>query len=148
MKIVVYPSDSYGCGHFRMIWPGEALAAAGHDVEVIRVEDRRVKLVMEDDTVRDVLVDADVVVFQRITHRWMAQAVPVMRAKGITGKDIQLYGKIVAVADSYEIRRSALQHKVTYYTTLAGAKAACIGMGHMQALEVQPLQALHLQLAK
>lgn len=84
MRIVVYPSDSYGCGHFRMIWPGEALAAAGHDVEVIRVEDRRVKLVMEDDTVRDVLVDADVVVFQRITHRWMAQAVPVMRAKGIT----------------------------------------------------------------
>ncbi|MGZ8262359.1 MAG: carbamoyl-phosphate synthase large subunit, partial [Methylotenera sp.] len=30
-----------------------------------------------------------------------------------------------AVADSYEIRRSALQYKVTYYTTLAGAKAAC-----------------------
>lgn len=53
-----------------------------------------------------------------------------------------------AVADSYEIRRSALQHKVTYYTTLAGAKAACIGMGHMQELEVQSLQALHQQLTK
>jgi len=53
-----------------------------------------------------------------------------------------------AVADSYEIRRSALQQKVTYYTTLAGAKAACIGMGHMQELEVQPLQALHLLLTK
>jgi len=53
-----------------------------------------------------------------------------------------------AVADSYEIRRSALQHKVTYYTTLAGAKAACIGMGHMQELEVQPLQSLHLLLTK
>lgn len=51
-----------------------------------------------------------------------------------------------AVADSYEIRRSALQHKVTYYTTLAGAKAACIGMGHMAELEVQSLQTLHRQL--
>ncbi len=53
-----------------------------------------------------------------------------------------------AVADSYEIRRSALQQKVTYYTTLAGAKAACIGMAHMQELEVESLQSLHRQLAK
>ena len=53
-----------------------------------------------------------------------------------------------AVADSYEIRRSALQQKVTYYTTLAGAKAACIGMAHMQELEVESLQNLHRQLAQ
>jgi carbamoyl-phosphate synthase large subunit len=53
-----------------------------------------------------------------------------------------------AVHDSYAIRRSALQQKVTYYTTLAGSKAACIGMAHMQELEVQSLQSLHLQLAQ
>ena len=53
-----------------------------------------------------------------------------------------------AVADSYEIRRSALQQKVTYYTTLAGAKAACIGMAHMQELEVESLQNLHKLLPK
>jgi carbamoyl-phosphate synthase large subunit len=52
-----------------------------------------------------------------------------------------------AVADSYEIRRSALQNKVTYYTTLAGAKAACIGMAHMQELTVESLQDLHKKLA-
>jgi len=51
-----------------------------------------------------------------------------------------------AVADSYEIRRSALQNKVTYYTTLAGAKAACIGMTHMQELNVESLQDLHKKL--
>ncbi|PPD56476.1 MAG: carbamoyl phosphate synthase large subunit, partial [Methylotenera sp.] len=51
-----------------------------------------------------------------------------------------------AVADSYEIRRSALQNKVTYYTTLAGAKAACIGMAHMQELNVESLQDLHKRL--
>ena len=52
-----------------------------------------------------------------------------------------------AVADSYEIRRSALQNKVTYYTTLAGAKAACMGMAHMQELNVVSIQDLHKQLA-
>lgn len=84
MKIVVYPSDAFGCGSFRMRWPGQHLAAAGHDVEVIDAHDRRVRVVMENDTVRDVLVDADIVVMQRITHAYMAQAVGVMRAKGIT----------------------------------------------------------------
>jgi carbamoyl-phosphate synthase large subunit len=52
-----------------------------------------------------------------------------------------------AVADSYEIRRSALQNKVTYYTTLAGAKAACIGMTYMQELHVESIQDLHKKLA-
>ncbi len=52
-----------------------------------------------------------------------------------------------AVADSYEIRRSALQNKVTYYTTLAGAKAACIGMAHMQELNVESIQDLHKKLS-
>ncbi|MFJ8049791.1 hypothetical protein [Streptomyces luteogriseus] len=84
MKVVVYPSDSYGCGSFRMIWPGQHLAAAGHDVEVVDARDRRVRVVMDGDTVRDVLVDADVVVLQRVTHAYMAQAVGIMRAKGIT----------------------------------------------------------------
>ncbi len=51
-----------------------------------------------------------------------------------------------AVADSYEIRRSALQNKVTYYTTLAGAQAACMGMGFMQELGVESLQDLHKKL--
>jgi len=52
-----------------------------------------------------------------------------------------------AVADSYEIRHSALQNKVTYYTTLAGAKAACIGMAYMQELHVSSIQDLHKKLS-
>ena len=52
-----------------------------------------------------------------------------------------------AVADSYEIRHSALQKKVTYYTTLAGAKAACIGMTEMKELHVESIQDLHKRLA-
>lgn len=85
MKVVVYPADSWGCGSFRMRWPGEACAQAGHDVRVVEPHARRLKVVMEGHTVKDVLdIDADVVVLQRVTHAYMAQAVGVMRAKGIT----------------------------------------------------------------
>jgi carbamoyl-phosphate synthase large subunit len=52
-----------------------------------------------------------------------------------------------AVQDSYAIRRSALQQKITYYTTLAGAKAACVGMQHIRELGVESLQRLHRKLA-
>lgn len=85
MKVIVYPADAFGCGSFRMRWPGEACAAAGHDVRVVDPKDRRLRVVMEGHTVKDVLdVDADVVVLQRVTHAYMAQAVGIMRAKGVT----------------------------------------------------------------
>ncbi|MBU6498184.1 MAG: carbamoyl-phosphate synthase large subunit [Rhodospirillales bacterium] len=48
-----------------------------------------------------------------------------------------------AVADSFDIRRSALTHGVPHYTTMAGARAAAHAIGAMRAgtLEVAPLQA-------
>lgn len=52
-----------------------------------------------------------------------------------------------AITDSYEIRRSALQNKVTYYTTLAGARAACIGMAQSKDMDVYSVQDLHKRLA-
>ncbi|MDR3392080.1 MAG: carbamoyl-phosphate synthase large subunit [Sulfuriferula sp.] len=52
-----------------------------------------------------------------------------------------------AVLDSVEIRRAALAQRVSYYTTLAGAKAACIGMQAMSELQVYDLQGLHRQLS-
>ena len=48
-----------------------------------------------------------------------------------------------AIADSYEIRRNALQNKVTYYTTLFGARAACKAMDYSNELSVSSLQSLH-----
>jgi carbamoyl-phosphate synthase large subunit len=50
--------------------------------------------------------------------------------------------------DSYSIRHAALQGRVTYYTTLAGARAACVGMRHLTALHVYDLQSQHQRLAK
>ena len=52
-----------------------------------------------------------------------------------------------AVHDSYSIRRAALQRKVTYYTTLAGARAACAGIANMRELRPYDLQGLHRSLA-
>jgi len=48
-----------------------------------------------------------------------------------------------AIADSYAIRRNALMNKITYYTTLSGAKAACVGMSYVDELEVNSIQSLH-----
>ena len=53
-----------------------------------------------------------------------------------------------SIQDSYSIRRSALQGRVTYFTTVAGARAACAGMQHMQELRAYSVQALHRSLAR
>ncbi len=51
-------------------------------------------------------------------------------------------GKI-AIADSFAIRRNALQHKVSYTTTLSGAEAACLAMQYEDRETVTRLQDLH-----
>ncbi|HTT39620.1 MAG TPA: carbamoyl-phosphate synthase large subunit [Burkholderiales bacterium] len=51
-----------------------------------------------------------------------------------------------SIRDSYSIRRSALQARVTYYTTIAGARAACAGMQQMRELRAYSVQGLHASL--
>ena len=51
-----------------------------------------------------------------------------------------------AIADSRSIRTSALAQRVTVYTTIEGARAACAGMRHLAGLETYALQALHAEL--
>lgn len=48
-----------------------------------------------------------------------------------------------AIKDSYTIRRSAMQYKVSYKTTLAGGKAAALGMAHDVRKPVRSLQSLY-----
>ncbi len=68
----------------------------------------------------------------------------------IKNNEISLIVNVVddkrAVRDSVAIRRVALAQRVTYYTTLAGARAACIGMRETSGLEVYDLQKLHAQI--
>jgi len=50
-----------------------------------------------------------------------------------------------AISDSYTIRRSALQHKVCYTTTLAGGEAAVLALDSPDYGDVVSLQELHQQ---
>jgi carbamoyl-phosphate synthase large subunit len=52
-----------------------------------------------------------------------------------------------AIADSRSIRTSALAQRITYYTTISGARAACDGMRALGRLEPYRLQDLHARLA-
>ncbi len=54
--------------------------------------------------------------------------------------------KRTAISDSRSIRTTAVQSRITYYTTLAGARAACAGLGAMQSLTPLDLQGLHERL--
>ena len=51
-----------------------------------------------------------------------------------------------SISDSRAIRVTALAQRVTYYTTIAGARAAVEGMKHLEGLEVHALQDLHARL--
>jgi carbamoyl-phosphate synthase large subunit len=52
-----------------------------------------------------------------------------------------------AIRDSYAIRRAALQQRVPLFTTLAGARAGCMGMAQVQELRTYSVQSLHGSLA-
>ena len=56
--------------------------------------------------------------------------------------------KRAAVRDSYAIRRAALQSRITVYTTLAGARAACTGMQQSRDLQAYDLQGLHARITE
>jgi carbamoyl-phosphate synthase large subunit len=47
------------------------------------------------------------------------------------------------IADSAAIRRAALQYKVSYTTTIAGAAATCLALKHINTVSVNRLQDLH-----
>ncbi|VAW82747.1 Carbamoyl-phosphate synthase large chain [hydrothermal vent metagenome] len=51
-----------------------------------------------------------------------------------------------AIIDSYSIRREALNHRVTYTTTMSGAKAMCLALKETGNVSVNRLQDLHQQL--
>lgn len=88
VKVYVFPADLAGCGLYRMIWPARALQRDGHDVTIVTPRERGKMLSAEMDVngriVNVITPECDVIVFQRVTHRLIAEAIPVIRRKGIT----------------------------------------------------------------
>ncbi len=53
-----------------------------------------------------------------------------------------------AIRDSYAIRRAALQQRVSLFTTLGGARAACTGIEQVKELRAYSVQELHSTLGE
>ena len=88
MIVYVYPADTSGCGSYRLIWPATALRNAGHDVRVVLPAQREGiggDIDTRTNTLKNVRLpaDADVIVLQRVAFEHMAQAVPMIRARGV-----------------------------------------------------------------
>lgn len=96
MRVRIYPADTYGCGYFRLIWAAQILRQQGADIELIDPGARQLELrvdkekdergrVIREWTCGVTLEDdpPDVMVFQRVSHRFLAQAVPFLREQGV-----------------------------------------------------------------
>jgi glycosyltransferase involved in cell wall biosynthesis len=92
VRVYVYPADLGGCGYYRMIWPAQRLIDLGYDVKLVMPKDRNdpsQSLSAEVDQKTGEIVsvtvpeDADVMVFQRVTHQYLARAIPTVRAGGV-----------------------------------------------------------------
>jgi carbamoyl-phosphate synthase large subunit len=53
-----------------------------------------------------------------------------------------------AISDSRSIRTTAVQQRITYYTTVDGARAACEGLRHVESSVPYDLQGLHRRLER
>jgi len=51
-----------------------------------------------------------------------------------------------AIRESRSIRREAVHKRVTYYTTVAAARATCDALDHLNEVAVNRLQDLHKEL--
>lgn len=88
IKILVFPADLEACGHYRLIWPAMAMKEeTDYDIRIISPQDRGNTLLAEIDESDNVTkarctVDADVLVFQRLTHKYLSQAIPMFVKQG------------------------------------------------------------------
>lgn len=92
--VLVCPADLGGCGHYRLIWPGEHLNSQGLPVDVLRpAEDESnrapFKVIMQDLADGSHVVgletapDCDVIVLQRPLRRERAELIPHLQKRGI-----------------------------------------------------------------
>ena len=88
MRVLCFPADAGGCGSYRIGWPAQYLAHLGHDVRIVDFGERDDEFAVLGDSsgnLKSVKIPdgVDVVVFQRISRRIYAEALLVLREKGI-----------------------------------------------------------------
>lgn len=90
MRVAVWPADDGGCGSYRLIWPAQALATQGADID-LRLPDQGSgvdALFAEIDGIERLIQiqhppAADVVVIQRPLSAWRADAVEALQRHGV-----------------------------------------------------------------
>lgn len=89
MTVYVYPADTTGCGHYRLIWPAQVVQQLGLDVKIIHPSERDLETSLSgkvrDDQLLKVIYpkDASLIILQRPTHKILHQAVKLLREEGI-----------------------------------------------------------------
>lgn len=85
MTIYVFPADKFGCGSYRMIWPVEAMN--DNNIRIAQPEDKSVNFAadMRGDQIVNLHLpaDAEAMVFQRTSSKFILQAIPLIRQRGI-----------------------------------------------------------------
>lgn len=91
MKVYLLPADPHGCGHYRLIWPGNVLQKAGHDLVIMppQKDSGFMASIQEKDdgtpmlTGIQVPADADVIVLQRPSHPLQPAMIDMLRSNRI-----------------------------------------------------------------
>lgn len=87
MRVMVYPADMAGCGYYRLIYAARHLQSLGHDIVVAGGgEDEGFLIHWVGNKIVDFEFpqgDFDVLVMQRISHKFHLQALPLIRSRGI-----------------------------------------------------------------
>ena len=91
MRVQIHPADRGGCGHYRLIWPAQALIDQGYDVVLTEEgEDSDLHAIMQRDRFGDEHIvglaekpDADVVVLQRPLTYQLVEMVHHLKEAGV-----------------------------------------------------------------
>lgn len=96
MRVRVFPADEYGCGYFRLIFASQILRAQGAEIDLVSPGERQLELRTQKELdehgritkewCSDVILEddpPDVMVFQRVSHRFLTGAIPILRQKGV-----------------------------------------------------------------
>jgi hypothetical protein len=91
VKVYVFPSDGFGCGHYRIIWPANILQKQGHDVVIMppkRDSGFMIKVRDNPNGTQSLIgatipEDADVIVLQRPAHPLQPQLIAMLRSNRI-----------------------------------------------------------------
>jgi hypothetical protein len=136
MKVYVVPSDAFGCGHYRLIWPANVLQKQGVDIAILppkKDSGFMVKVQENEDGTQSLLStvipeDADVIVLQRPGHPLQPQLIQMLRSN-----------KIAVVVDMDDDMSSIHPDNIAFHTYRPGSQSPLSWRWAMESCKVASL---------